>query len=61
MNQRPYGFLGTSAVVRNNVTIVRECVIGAGALILEDIQERGVYMGKQADPLPKSSNGLPPG
>jgi sugar O-acyltransferase (sialic acid O-acetyltransferase NeuD family) len=54
----PYSFLGTGAVVRNNVTIARECVIGAGALILEDTEERGVYMGKQAGKLPISSDKL---
>jgi sugar O-acyltransferase (sialic acid O-acetyltransferase NeuD family) len=57
----PYCFIGTGAVVRNNVTIARECVIGAGALILEDTEERGVYMGKQADLLPISSDRLPLG
>jgi sugar O-acyltransferase (sialic acid O-acetyltransferase NeuD family) len=54
----PYSFLGTGAVVRNNVKIARECVVGAGALILEDTTERGVYMGKQADLLPISSDRL---
>lgn len=57
----PYCFLGTNATVRNNVTIARECVIGAGALILEDTEERGVYMGKPADFLPISSDKLPLG
>lgn len=55
----PYCFLGTGATVRNNVTIARECVIGAGALILEDTEERGVYMGRAADLLPISSDKLP--
>jgi sugar O-acyltransferase (sialic acid O-acetyltransferase NeuD family) len=54
----PYCFIGTGAIVRNNVTIARECVIGAGALILEDTVERGVYMGKQADHLPITSDRL---
>lgn len=54
----PYCFLGTGAVVRNNVKIARECVIGAGALILGDTEERGVYMGQQADKLPITSDRL---
>jgi sugar O-acyltransferase (sialic acid O-acetyltransferase NeuD family) len=57
----PYGYIGTGAIIRNNVTIARECVIGAGAVILEDTEERGVYMGKPADLLPISSDKLPLG
>jgi sugar O-acyltransferase (sialic acid O-acetyltransferase NeuD family) len=57
----PYCFLGTGAIARNNIAIARECVIGAGALILEDTEERGVYMGKPADLLPLSSDKLPIG
>jgi sugar O-acyltransferase (sialic acid O-acetyltransferase NeuD family) len=55
----PYCFLGTGAIVRDSVAIARECVIGAGALILEDTEERGVYMGQQADRLPITSDELP--
>jgi sugar O-acyltransferase (sialic acid O-acetyltransferase NeuD family) len=55
----PYCFLGTNAVVRDGVAIARECVVGAGALILEDTEERGVYMGVQADRLPITSDKLP--
>lgn len=55
----PYCFLGTNATIRDNVTIARECVIGAGALILEDTEERSVYMGRPTDPLPISSDKLP--
>lgn len=57
----PYCYIGTGAIVRNNVTIARECVIGAGALILEDTEEKGVYMGKQAELLPITSDRLPLG
>jgi sugar O-acyltransferase (sialic acid O-acetyltransferase NeuD family) len=58
---KPYCYIGTGAIIRNNVTIARECVIGAGAVILEDTEERGVYMGKPADLLPISSDKLPLG
>ena len=54
-----YCFIGTGATVRDGVMIAQQCVIGAGALILEDTVERGVYMGKQADRLPISSDRLP--
>lgn len=55
----PYAFLGVSATIRNRVSIARECVVGAGALILQDTNEREVYMGTQADLLPITSDKLP--
>ena len=55
---KPYCFLGTGAIIRDKITIAQECVVGAGALILEDTEERGVYMGKQADRLPITSDRL---
>jgi sugar O-acyltransferase (sialic acid O-acetyltransferase NeuD family) len=54
-----YCFLGTNATIRDKITIATECVIGAGALILEDTEARSVYMGKQADRLPITSDRLP--
>ena len=54
----PYCFLGIGSTIRNKVSIARECIIGAGALILQDTQEREVYMGKAADLLPVSSDKL---
>ena len=52
-------YFSIRAVVRNKVTIGDECVIGAGALILEDAKERSVYLGEPATLLPISSNALP--
>lgn len=54
-----YSFLGMSSTVRNKINVAKECVIGAGALILEDTQEKEVYVGKPADLLPISSDQLP--
>jgi sugar O-acyltransferase (sialic acid O-acetyltransferase NeuD family) len=54
----PYAFLGTSAIIRNRITVARESVIGAGAVILEDTQERGVYIARPADLLPIPSDRL---
>lgn len=54
-----YSFLGMSSTVRNRINIAKECVIGAGALILEDTQEKEVYLGKPADLLPIPSDQLP--
>jgi sugar O-acyltransferase (sialic acid O-acetyltransferase NeuD family) len=59
VNVGEYCFLGTNSTIRNKVTIARGCVIGAGAVILEDTEERGVYMGKMADQLPITSDKLP--
>lgn len=55
----PFCLIGANATIRDRVTIARECVIGAGAVILEDTQERGVYLGRPAELLPISSDRLP--
>ena len=54
-------YLGTHATVRNRVSIGKECVIGAGAIILEDTEDRSVWLGEPATLLPISSNELPLG
>lgn len=51
-------FLGTNATIRNKVSIGKECVIGAGAVILEDIEDRSVYLGEPATKLPIFSDEL---
>lgn len=55
----PYSFLGTNATVRNGITIARESVIGAGAVVLADTKEKGIYMGNPARRLPLTSDQLP--
>lgn len=54
----PYCMFGGNATVRNLITVARESVIGAGALVLRDTQERGVYVGSAARLLPTPSNTL---
>lgn len=54
-------YLGIRATVRNKVSIGKECVIGAGALMLEDAEDGSVYMAKPATLLPIPSNKLPLG
>lgn len=44
----PYCFLGVNATLRDWITIARECVIGMGAVIVKDTQEKGVYIGVAA-------------
>lgn len=57
----PYAFLGTGATVRNKLKIARGSVIGAGAVMLHDTRENGVYAAAEAKALPISSDLLPPG
>jgi sugar O-acyltransferase (sialic acid O-acetyltransferase NeuD family) len=54
-------YFGISSIVRNKVSIGEECVIGAGAIILQDTGDRSVYLGEPATLLPISSNELPLG
>lgn len=44
-----YTFIGVNATLRNNIKIAPECVIGAGALILKNTEEKGVYIGAAAE------------
>jgi sugar O-acyltransferase (sialic acid O-acetyltransferase NeuD family) len=52
----PYCFLGVNSTIRDNITIAKECVIGAGALITKDTQEKGVYYGPAANILKTSGS-----
>jgi sugar O-acyltransferase (sialic acid O-acetyltransferase NeuD family) len=54
----PYCFLGGNSTVRDGVTVARECIIGAGVSINKSTQERGVYVGRPPELLPKSSDVL---
>lgn len=40
--------LGTGAVVNNNLSIVPDCMIGAGAVIIHSITQAGTYVGVPA-------------
>lgn len=57
---QPYVYLGISSVIRNNITIARSCIIGAGAVILGDTQEKGIYMAPSAEKLPIESDQISP-
>jgi sugar O-acyltransferase (sialic acid O-acetyltransferase NeuD family) len=54
----PYCFLGANSTVRHGLHIARECIIGAGAIITKNTQERGVYICKPAERLPRRSDEL---
>jgi len=54
-------YLGTNAILRNKITVGKECVIGAGAILLENAEDRSVYLGQPATLLPIPSDKLPLG
>lgn len=54
-----YCFLGVNSTIRNGITIAREGVIGAGAVIMRDTQERGVYVVPAPQLLAMPSDRLP--
>ena len=37
--------IGIGANVKNNINIVSDVIIGAGAVVIRDIKEKGVYVG----------------
>ena len=41
-------WIGAGATVSNNISVCCDCVIGAGAVVVRDITERGVYVGVPA-------------
>jgi sugar O-acyltransferase (sialic acid O-acetyltransferase NeuD family) len=54
-------YLGANSTIRNKISIGNECVIGAGAIMLENAEDRSVYLGEPATLLPISSDKLPLG
>jgi sugar O-acyltransferase (sialic acid O-acetyltransferase NeuD family) len=49
-------FIGVNATLRNSVTIAPQTLIGAGAIIMKDTKEKGVYMPERAKLFSKSSD-----
>lgn len=41
-------WLGIGSVVSNNLTITNGCKVGAGAVVLKNIKQSGVYVGTPA-------------
>ena len=48
-------FVGVNATFRDGVTVAPRCVIGAGALIMKDTLEGGVYSVRGTEPATKRS------
>jgi len=38
-------WLGIGSIVKNNISITSECQIGAGGVVVRDINESGIYVG----------------
>jgi sugar O-acyltransferase (sialic acid O-acetyltransferase NeuD family) len=51
-------FIGANVTIRDGVTIGSECIIGAGSLILNDVEDKQVFVAKATDPYPLDSEGF---
>lgn len=49
-------FIGVNATLRNSITIAPETLIGAGAVIMKDTVEKGVYLPQRAELFTKRSD-----
>ena len=47
-------FLGVNSSIANNIKIARDCLIGMGAVVHKDTEERKVYVGNPAKPIKDS-------
>lgn len=48
-----YTFIGVNSALKEGITINDECIIGAGSLILNNTEKRGIYVGSPAKLLRK--------
>jgi sugar O-acyltransferase (sialic acid O-acetyltransferase NeuD family) len=51
-----YSFLGVNATIRNGIAIAPHTLIGGGAVVMADTEERGVYIQRPAQRLDKTSD-----
>ena len=51
-----YCFIGVNATLRNSITIARETLVGAGAIIMKDTVAKGVYVPEKTVLLNTQSN-----
>lgn len=40
--------IGAGTTIKNNINITAECIIGAGAVVVKEIEEKGTYVGVPA-------------
>lgn len=53
---QPYCFIGVNATLRNSITIAPETLIGAGAVVMKNTVEKGVYLPQRAELFSKRSD-----
>ena len=51
----PYCFIGVNATLRNAITVAPHTLLGAGAIIMKDTVEHGVYIPSRTEVLQKKS------
>jgi sugar O-acyltransferase (sialic acid O-acetyltransferase NeuD family) len=49
-------FIGVNATLRNSISLAPETLVGAGAVIMKDTVEKGVYMARRAELFSKRSD-----
>ncbi|MGD0884652.1 MAG: acetyltransferase [Thermodesulfovibrionales bacterium] len=54
----PFCVIGGNATITDRVTVAAECIIAAGVTITKDTKEKGVYINRPAELVPKSSDEL---
>ncbi len=47
-------YVGAGAIISNNKNVIAGCMIGAGAVVVKDIEESGVYVGVPARKITKT-------
>jgi sugar O-acyltransferase (sialic acid O-acetyltransferase NeuD family) len=57
---RSFCFIGVNATLRNGIEIAAGSLIGAGAVIMKDTREKGVYLAGRAELFPKNSDQVEP-
>ena len=40
--------IGAGTTIKNNIQIIDNCTIGAGAVVVKNIEEKGIYVGVPA-------------
>jgi sugar O-acyltransferase (sialic acid O-acetyltransferase NeuD family) len=53
---RNYCFIGVNATLRDSITIAPETLIGAGAVIMKDTENQGIYLPERARLFGKKSS-----
>ena len=52
----PFCFIGVNATLRNSIDVARETLIGAGAVVMSNTLEKGVYLPSRAKLFDKTSD-----